>query len=307
LTRVAYVLATIAITLAGVPSGAFAKDMDITTHRLFAGGASEAVANARFGSLMAQLGGAVEPLTLTPANTLGMSGFYFGFETGVSNIDNGQDYWQLGTEGGRQANDTDGNPFVQGALTYSRAMFRKGFPFGVDIGIGAGHVYNSSLFLWSGDIKIGLFEGWVRKWPAFMPDFTLHGFVTAVTGDSAFTMTVPGGGLIVSKPIVLGQTMIFTPMIHARVSWTVADSAIVPALDVPQDGGGRMDARYVYDNIRVHRIRLAPGFELKYQRFQLAAAFLFDVAGGPEWENDAGQTLSVASQWRIDIGVGVNY
>jgi hypothetical protein len=301
LTRAPYVLAVVVLTLAGVPSFASAKEMDITTHRLFAGDVTNvAAADARWGRLMTQLGGVVEPLTLTPANTLGMSSFYFGFETGVANIDNGQDYWQLGTEGGAQADDSIGNQFVQGGMTYSRAMFRKGFPFGIDLGIGAGHVYNASLFLWSGDVKIGLFEGWVRKLPAFIPDIALHGFITAVTGDREFTMTVPGGGIIVSKPIVIGQTLIVTPMIHARVSWTVADSAIVNVIESPTG-----DGRYVYERVRAHRIRLAPGLEVRYQRFQISGAFLFDVAGGPSFL--PGDPYSTASQWRIDIGVGVNY
>jgi hypothetical protein len=300
LTRAPHILVFV-LTLLGVTSGASAKEMDITTHRLFDGDVADvAGADARWGQLMTQLGGVVEPLTLTPANTLGMSSFYFGFETGVSNLASDQDYWRLGTEGGAQADDINGNQFVQSAMTYSRAMFRKGFPFGVDLGIGAGHVYNSSLFLWSGDVKIGLFEGWVRKLPAAIPDIALHGFITAVTGDHEFTLTVPGGGIIVSKPIVIGQTLILTPMVHARISWTVADSAIVNVIESPTG-----DGRYVYDRIRAHRIRLAPGVELRYQRFQVSGAFVFDLAGGPSFL--PGEPYSTASQWRVDIGVGVNY
>ena len=79
------------------------------------------------------------------------------------------------------------------------------------------------------------------------------------------------------------------------------------AIDVPQPSGGVADERVVYDNVRVHRIRLAPGFELRYQRFQLAASTMFDVGGGPEWDGDAGETFGVAKQWRVDVGVGVNY
>jgi hypothetical protein len=304
LTRAAHVLVAVFITLAGVPSGAFAKDMDITTHRFFADGVTDEVANQRFANVMTQLGAALEPLALTPANTLGMSGFYFGFETGISKIDGGQDYWQLGTQGNQNATDTAGNTFAQDKLIYSRAMFRKGFPFGVDLGIGVGHVYNSSLFVWSGDIKIGLFEGWVRKWPAFLPNFALHGFVSAVTGDRQFTLTVPGGALVVSRPIVLGSTFIFTPMLHVRMSWTVADSAVVNVLS-PSGGGGFDTQRYVYDHVRAHRVRLAPGFEFRYQRFQLSGAFLIDVAGGPS--GLPGEPYATASQWRVDVGVGVNY
>ena len=95
-------------------------------------------------------------------------------------------------------------------------------------------------------------------------------------------------------------------MIHARVSWTVADSAIVQAINVPQPGGAPpITDRVVYDNVRAHRIRLAPGFELRYQRFQIAGTYMFDVAGGPDFL--PGEAYTTAKQWRIDIGVGVNY
>src|SRR5690606_15762905 len=104
-------------------------------------------------------------------------------------------------------------------------------------------------------------------------------------------------------PIVLGQTFIFTPMIHARIAWTVADSAIVQAIDVPQPGGGTDTQRVVYDNVRAHRIRLAPGFELRYQRLQLSAAYMFDVAGGPGGLPGEPYSAYAAKQWRIDIAV----
>lgn len=282
------------------------KKMDITTHRLYNGTSdlsrSEAqqVADGRFGSLMSQLAGALEPTVLTPANTLGSRGFYLGFESGVSQIDNQSEYWRLGTHGGANATEA-GNAFPQGALTHSRGVFRKGLPFGIDLGLGIGHVYQSNLFLWSVEVKVALFEGWFKKWPRFLPDIALQGFATTITGSREFSLTVPGGGLILSKPIVLGHSALLTPMVHARAVGMLADSELVYAAGLPDSS--QITA---FQKMRGYRIRIAPGLQFQYQKLVLTGSFSIDVTDPTRNEEIAGAD-ALSGQWRVDFGVGFQY
>ena len=295
----------VATFTAAVPALA-QKKMDITTHRLYNGtsdlsrGEAQQVADGRFGSLMSQLAGAVEPTVLAPANSLGSRGFYLGFESGVSQIDNQNEHWRLGTHGGPNATAA-GNAFPQGALTHSRGVFRKGLPFGIDIGLGIGHVYQSNLFLWSAEVKIALFEGWFKKWPKFLPDIAVQGFATTITGSSEFSLTVPGGGLILSKPIVLGGSAVLTPMIHGRAVGMLADSELVYAAGLPD--GSQITA---FTRFRGYRVRIAPGLQFRYQKLVLSGVFSIDVMD-PVRQEEIVNAPDLTGQWRIDFGVGFQY
>lgn len=282
------------------------KKMDITTHRLYNGtsglsrGEAQQVADGRFGSLMSQIAGAIEPTVLTPANSLGSRGFYLGFESGVSQIDSESEVWRLGTHGGPNATAA-GNAFPQGALTHSRGVFRKGLPFGIDLGLGIGHVYQSNLFLWSAEVKVTLFEGWFKKWPKFLPDIALQGFATTITGSREFSLTVPGGGLILSKPIVLGGSALLTPMVHARAIGMLADSELVYAAGLPESA--QITA---FQRVRGYRVRIAPGLVFRYQKLVLTGSFSIDVMDPVRQEEIAG-AADLTGQWRIDFGIGFQY
>lgn len=282
------------------------KKMDITTHRLYNGTSelsraeAQQVADGRFGSLMSQLAGAIEPTVLTPAHSLGSRGFYLGFETGVSQIDHQSEYWRLGTHGGANATEA-GNAFPQGALTHSRGVFRKGLPFGIDVGLGMGHVYLSNLFLWSAEVKIALFEGWFKKWPRYLPDIAVQGFATTITGSKEFSLTVPGGGLILSKPLVLGHSATLTPMVHVRAVGILADSELVYAAGITS--GSQVTA---FNRMRGYRVRVAPGLVFRYQKLVLSGVFSIDVMD-PTRVEEIPNAPELSGQWRIDFGVGFQY
>ncbi|NIS35788.1 MAG: hypothetical protein GWO04_40220, partial [Actinobacteria bacterium] len=72
------------------------------------------------------------------AATTGTKGFYLGFETSIASIDDGADYWRLGTRGDGTGGE---NRFVNESLVSSRLHLRKGLPFGLEIGLEGGRFY----------------------------------------------------------------------------------------------------------------------------------------------------------------------
>ncbi|MFT5356378.1 MAG: hypothetical protein ACI9KE_003603, partial [Polyangiales bacterium] len=205
-----------------------ADDMSLSLSRLRTetapGSGSWEPNNDAFTRLASQLGFALAAPNLAPARTTGYRGFYIGFETSVAGIDDGADYWADGTEGDDMS--TGRNRFVSSALTSSRLSLRKGLPYGLEIGASLGRFYNTDSWIWGGELRIALLEGFREGVMGFIPDLAVRGAVRTLTGESELHITVPSLDFIASKPIVLGGAVVFTPIIAAQLMWILADSEL---------------------------------------------------------------------------------
>ncbi|HJL48769.1 MAG TPA: hypothetical protein RMG45_23120, partial [Polyangiaceae bacterium LLY-WYZ-15_(1-7)] len=209
---------TLALALTAFAAPAQADELDISLAR-FRGEASAAgVYTPDFDAyrrLMSQLGFALAPPLLEPARTTGYRGFRLSFDTTFVGIDDGADYWRLGTEGDSMATFAEGNRFVPSSYAWSQLSVRKGLPYGLEAGLTLGRPYNASSWVFGGSLKIALLEGFREGWPAFLPDFAVRGSVTTLVGESDFSLTVASADLILSKPLVAGSTVVLTPIVGA--------------------------------------------------------------------------------------------
>jgi hypothetical protein len=281
-----------------------ADDMDITLSRLTVGDTTTRN-DAAYGALMSQLGAAIAPPSLAPARTLGARQFYVGVENVLTNLDEGGlaggvPYWQLGTVGDSEATRAAGNSFAASLSNFTRFTFRKGLPFGIELGASAGHAHDTNLFLWSAEAKIALLEGYRHRWPAFIPDVALRGAVTTVSGNSQLSLTVPLAEVIVSKGIRVGADTVLTPMVTAQMMWTIARTGVVPLVST-----GNTRALEVFPDLNSRRVRMSAGAQLRFRMFTFAGSFRFDVTD--PGARDSLVPDDVARQWNLDLGVGVTY
>lgn len=310
------------------PHLAQADDMSIALSRLRteqAPGAWQAD-NDAFTRLVSQLGFALAAPNLAPARTTGYRGFYIGFETSVVGIDSGADYWARGTEGDDMSMGS--NRFVTSALTSSRLALRKGLPYGLEIGASLGRFYNTDSWIWGGELRIALLEGFREGVMGFIPDLAIRGAVRTLTGESEMHITVPSLDFIASKPIVLGGAVVFTPIIAAQLMWIVADSELVDltpdrdafaecgvAAEQPQAGdlsnirctGSTQDLgnNQVFNDVRAFRARMSIGAEIRYRAFTFNTAIHWDLKAPGDIDADVPDDLP--RQWDFAVGVGATY
>ncbi len=284
--------------------------------------------------LIAQLGFAVAPTVLTPARTSGTRGFYVGFETSVVGIteNSASDFWRNGTEGDDMSDYATGNRFLQNHYYLSRLVIRKGLPFGFELGLNAGHAYNTDLWIWGAEIKIALLEGFREGIPAFLPDIAVRAAVSTVTGDDEYSLTVPSFDLIVSKRLVAGGSVMITPIVGAQLQWTLADGEFVdltpernafeecapapgwpdpmmpPASSTFSCTGSNQDyGNYgLFDKLRQFRARMMVGMEIRYRIFAVNFGMHWDLRNPEDFDDDVAG-LDLQRQWNFSFGFGLHH
>lgn len=292
--------------------------------------------NSTYQRMMLQIGTAIAAPGLSPARTVGYRHFYMGIETSTTHL-NGmnanstppdaatgssaewqawreQNFLRLSTAGNRPDAGTPGavaqdynygNRFTASNLTWMRLAFRKGLPLGLEIGGSAGRLINTSLWVFTFEVKWSLFEGFRHRWPAIFPDLAVRAAASTVTGIHGFTLTVPTLDVTLSKGFVLGHAVTVTPYVSGQIMWLLADSEVV---DVTPGNLADNDGRQslvVYDRIRAWHPRLLAGLQVQYTRFVLNGGFRYDL-GNPANGLDA-VVGSMPKQWTLDFGLGVSY
>ncbi len=171
-----------------------------------------------FARLASELGLAMIPHWLSPAESLGQAGFEYGisidfaFVHGNGKTSAGNPYWV-----------TEGNP-TGGAGPTSLAMptlhIRKGLPFSFEFGGDAAYIVNSSMVAMTVNGKWALSEGYASL-P--IPDFAVRGFGTRLVGAPGLDLTIVGIDLGASKAFSLGGIANLTP--YVGITYLLLDAA----------------------------------------------------------------------------------
>jgi hypothetical protein len=188
-------------------------------------------AASRFRSLMSELGVVAAPRLMTPADTLGYSGFQFSAELGITSINpsrqlGGYSYWN-GIEGVNPANPNATRP--SGSLTTVGGFVRKGLWLPVpalEFGAGAVSILGSHMYAIQGYAKFALQEGF-HDW--VLPSFAVRGSASQLLGTSQVTMTVYGLDVLASKAFSLGGTARIEPYLGWNVLFIDARSGVIDA------------------------------------------------------------------------------
>ena len=162
----------------------------------------------RFRSLMSELGVALAPRLLVPAQTLGSAGFQISGEVGTTSISHDQPFWN-GVAGVQPESPSSVRP--GGWLTTVGVFVRKGLwvPLpAVEVGAGVIHLLDSHLLSWQGYAKLALHEGY-NDWP--LPSLAVRGSGAYVTGSDQVRMKIAAVDVILSKGFGVLKTFRLEP------------------------------------------------------------------------------------------------
>jgi hypothetical protein len=193
--------------------------------------------DAAFKKIINQFGFAFAPLAMYPARTTGYGGFQVGFQASYTSIDSGADYWQNGTQGPADPNTGQNsvkNNSPDSWLQFYNFNLRKGLPFGFELGTNIGFMAHTSIVAGGADVRWSLLEGFRTGILGVLPDLAIGAGVRTITGTTQFQLTVASGDAIVSKPIPIADSSVFTPYIGYQFIRIFGDSGLVdptPATD----------------------------------------------------------------------------
>lgn len=178
-----------------------------------------------FRDYVLELGNTLSPKLLAPAETLGINGFQFGTQLSITNINETEDYWQLGVE--------DSNPSSQ--LMATHLMIRKGLPFSFEIGGSAAYMLNSELWAFSVEGKWALNEA-VEQAPV---DFAVRAAYSRMVGSTQLNLSSFNMDFVLSKSFGMAGVVNIAPYMAYSPLWVYASSEVLdptPAIgDDPQN------------------------------------------------------------------------
>ncbi len=326
---------TTAAALLGWSGGARADVFDLALQRLVATpdpgkpAAPSVIDQAAYRTLASELGTVLAPRFLSPADTLGWSGFQFGFDAAFTSISNQacpggamhdasgkpndvrQCPWAAGTSGVDGMGNSQGVP---GWASTVSLMVRKGIwlPFpSVEFGAGATHLLQSNIYALQLYAKLALHEGY-HDWP--IPSLAVRGSVSRMLGSSQLDLTVAQVDAEISKSFGLFGTVTLVPYFGSAALFIVARGQVldttpgVDALGTPGD----LNANAVFpDQDTIVRWRFFAGFRLNYSVLTLAFDWTVtacgDWTGAPSNEcNHAGANIpdSASTQHTLAVSGG---
>lgn len=259
----------------------------------------------RFRSLMSELGVAIAPRLMTPADTLGFAGFQFSAELGVTKINpdrkvgtppNDRSYWD-GIEAVSPNNPAAASR--DSYLTTVGGYVRKGMWFPLpafEFGAGALSILNSRMYVLQGYAKLALQEGFHGWW---LPSFAVRGGASQLLGTSEVDLTVYSLDLLASKAFDIGGTARIEPFVGWSLLWISAHSGVIdatPTCDAFGSPGGQpsspqctasqagagddLNANFTFPSQDIiTRQRVFGGFKLKLYVLFVAAQAEFALAG----------------------------
>lgn len=279
-----------------------------------------------FKRLISQWGFALAPNGTYGARSTGYGGFNVSLQASYTTIENRAEYWRLGTEGRRGTDGTAAQIGDPPALLSQYSLnVRKNFGLGIEAMANVGFVPASSLINGGLDIRVSLFEGFRSGIGAVLPDLAVGGGVRTITGTAQFQLTTVAVEGRLSKPIVIADSSILTPVIGYQYVWIFGRSGsidLTPATDaleycgyagaaIPRDGEVDPDAdgqaicaggtsldynnNVVFDEANIERQRLLVGLNYRYEYLTVGAHVLTDLLPPAEAQSSERDKLALSN------------
>lgn len=273
--------------------------------------AFDADAQSRYRSLMSELGFAIAPRVMTPADTLGFAGFQFSAELGVTNINSARKIGSPGNELPYWNGVETVDPNAPAArrpdthLTTVGGYVRKGLWIPLpafEFGAGALSIVGSRMYVLQGYAKLALQEGFHGWW---LPSFAVRGGASQLLGTSEVDLTVYTVDVLASKAFDIGGTARIEPYLGWSMLFIKARSGVIdatPNCDAFASPGGCAASPVGDDALAnftfpeqdvITRQRFFGGFKLKMSVLFLAAQVEFALAGS---SRDSAQTTGAADR-----------
>jgi hypothetical protein len=186
--------------------------------------------NLAFKRLVNQLGFALAPPAMHSARTTGFGGFNLAIEASYTTLNNDADYWKRGTQGAsdpttQQAATSNQSP--ASLLQQYSLKLRKGFGYGLEISGVVGILPQTSLINGGADVRLALLEGFRTGVPGIFPDVAVGGAVRTITGTPSLQLTTVGLDVQISKPLVIADSSVLTPVLGYQYVWIFGDSGLI--------------------------------------------------------------------------------
>lgn len=235
-------------------------------------------------SLVSELGVALAPRLLTPADTLGFGGFQLSADLASTTITGDAPYWRVlrsstgPTETGTFDHGTSSLPTVG-------VFVRKGmwFPLpSIEFGGGAVHLIDSRLWTGQGYVKLAVHEGY-HDLP--IPSIAVRGGVSRLFGQKELDLTIASFDASISKHVGVAGTWSIDPYAGWNMLLMVPRSEVidptpnVDSLDEVANPGDRNLDFVFKDQDDITRQRFFVGAKMQYYVFQLTVEATFARAG----------------------------
>ncbi|MEO7736260.1 MAG: hypothetical protein ABIY55_35205 [Kofleriaceae bacterium] len=254
--------------------------------------------NLEFRALASQLGVVLAPHLLTPADTLGYSGFQVDVEASQTTIDSAQPYWRV-LAGSPDPGGTGGVAHGDGFLRTVGVFARKGLWLPVpsfELGVGAINLLDSQT--WAAQItgKLAIQEGYHDL---ALPSLAIRGAVSRMINQRELDLTVFSADAVVSKHFGIGGTWRLDPFVGYDLLLIVPRSEVIDATpDVdPLSAGNGMDSANNFafkEQAAILRHRITAGLKMQYDVVQLTVEAQYALAGSST-DNRAGVTAACAA------------
>ena len=258
----------------------------------------------------------IAPKVLTPAETLGYSGFFMGLDTSFAFRPTGsaaEDRWQKGT-----ASDE-----IQTVMVNPGVHVRKGFPhfFGqpwsIELGSRVSYLALSELVTLGGDIKISFFEGYHSGWRGALPDIAATGSIVRVVGESDADITIVAVNGTLSYSFGVAGVVNLTPYGGYQVTMSIInvepllyyDGRDYHAQETVTNGSGRSVDYWETTALgSPFLVRHNAFFGLRLIYELLDFTLELDWGLPRKWDTDEGNlTAQVGHQIKLSTGIGVNF
>lgn len=304
--RTRLVLSAAALAIVSFPQNAHAGKYDLDLTRL----GSDARGNItkddnEFRSLSSELGTVVALQPMDPADSLGLSGFAVSADVTLNTISNTERFWTEPTGGS-----------ADGVVPTVQLIGRKGLWPGLEIGGGATHVFDSSMWAMGGYGKLALHEGF-HHLP--IPSIALRGSFSRLLGAKDLNLTTASVGASLSHVFGLGKTFSLTPYAGYEALFVVSRSQVLdstPACDEFPDNFNQDQcaatmgtSEFVYKNSgAIIRHRPYLGVRVIFSVIRLGVEAMFVPAGSSTGDVD-GQTVADGSglQQQYTFSVGLDF
>jgi hypothetical protein len=198
-------------------TAAAADPYDLRVYKL-GNPADDPAAHGEFRRFAREFGAALTSVNLTPAETLGHSGFAVNAELSVVQFRQGfqQDGQRFPTE---RLDTSAQRTGIEGALLLPSVHLRKGLPWSFEIGTRFAWIEKSRMAAATGELKWALNEGFT-----YLPDVALRASITKLLNTKDFDLTAVGGDLGVGKQFAIGGMVTLTPYVGWNLVWVGASS-----------------------------------------------------------------------------------
>lgn len=266
-----------ALLLVLAPALAFADENDLVLGRLTnqlddgSGNIRYVPQNAELRTLASELGVALAPHLLTPADTLGFSGFQMTVDYSTTTIDADATHW-------RARSGTDSSLSTIGFFA------RKGMWFPIpsfEIGAGATHLVGSELWTAQLYTKLALVEGY-HQLP--IPSIAARGAVSRMMSQRELDLTVASFDVTASKHFGIGGTWRLDPFVGWNLLMIIPRSEVIdptPHVDTLEPGNetDSMNSFVFSDQDTIFRQRFHVGAKFQFYVVQLTVEAIFALAG----------------------------